>query len=291
MNLPFSDPQRLRSAAPNTSESAPAQSAVAWQPLTPRGLAAFATARLSRLLLVQFTVAALAAAVTVEFLSADVFPAVTAAIRNLPDTGAIQSGRLDWMGPSPQVLAGGRFVAFIVDPDHTGQAQSAADLQIEFGRTTVRARSLFGYVEWHYPSGWQIAFNRTELEPLWGAWQPESLVIILLTVVLGLMLSWAALATIYFLPARLIGFLANRDVCLRGSWKLAGAALVPGALLFTAGIALYHWGALNPISLCLFFAAHLVVGWIYVVLGQFGLPRINRAAGKENPFKPAPPAG
>jgi hypothetical protein len=41
--------------------SAPAESTVAWEPLTPRGVAAFARARLSRLLLVQFVVASLAA--------------------------------------------------------------------------------------------------------------------------------------------------------------------------------------------------------------------------------------
>src|SRR5208282_5951617 len=110
----------------------------------------------------------------------------------------------------PQLLAGGRFLAFIVDPSHSGQIQSPADVQIEFGRETVRVVSLFGYAEWNYPSDWTIAFNRTELEPLWGAWEPEWLGITVLAVVAGLMLSWAVLATVYFLPAWLVGFLTNR---------------------------------------------------------------------------------
>src|SRR5208283_5991927 len=117
--------------------SAPAELPVAWEPLTPRGVAAFARARLSRLLLVQFVIASLASAAVVEFLSDGCFPMVRAAIRNLPATGAIRSGRLDWPDNSPQILAEGRFLAFIVDPGHSGQIQSPADVQVEFGRETV----------------------------------------------------------------------------------------------------------------------------------------------------------
>ena len=211
------------------SMSVPAEFPVAWEPLTPRGVAAFASARLGRLLLVQFVIASLASAAMVWFLSDGCFPTVRAAIRNMPVTGAIRSGRLDWPGQTPQLLAEGRFLAFIVDPDHSGQIHSPADVQIEFGRETIRVFSLFGYAEWNYPPDWTIAFNRTDLEPLWGAWEPEWLAITVLAVVAGLMLSWAGLATVYFLPAWLLGFLTNRRLNFRGSWKLAGAALLPGA--------------------------------------------------------------
>ena len=54
--------------------SASAESPIAWEPLTPRGVAAFARARLSRLLLVQFVIASLAAAAVVWFLSDGLFP-------------------------------------------------------------------------------------------------------------------------------------------------------------------------------------------------------------------------
>jgi len=267
--------------------SASAESPVAWEPLTPRGVAAFARARLSRLLLVQFVIAALVAATVVWFLSHSCFPIVRAAIRNLPAAGAIRSGRLDWAGDQPQLLAEGRFLAFSVDPAHGGQLHSLADVQIEFGRETVRVFSLFGYTEWAYPADYVIAFNRTDVEPLWGAWEPEWLAITLLAVVAGLMLVWALLATVYCLPAWLIGFFTNRDLRPRDSWKLAGAALLPGALLFMAAIVLFSFGALDLVQLCFLSAAHIALGWIYLLVSQFFLPRTNAAAPRGNPFSPA----
>ncbi|MGA2786011.1 MAG: hypothetical protein ABSF60_00645 [Verrucomicrobiota bacterium] len=268
--------------------SASADTTFAWEPLTPRGVAAFAHARFSRLLLVQFVVASLAAATIVGFLSNGCFPTVRAAIRNLPATGAIRSGQLDWPGNLPQDLAEGRFLAFIVDPNHSGQIHSPADVQLEFGRDTLRVFSLLGYAEWNYPSDWIIAFNRTELEPLWGAWEPEWLAISLLAVVAGLMLLWAALATVYFLPAWLIGFFANRNLDFRGSWKLAGAALMPGALLLTAAIGLYDFAALDLIQFCFLFGMHFALGWIYLFLSQLFLPRIDSTPPKGNPFSLPP---
>jgi hypothetical protein len=260
---------------------------VAWEPLTPRGVAAFARNRLSRLLLVQFVVAALAAAAGAWFLADGVFPTVRAAIRNLPDTGVIRSGRLIWSGDSPQVLAESRFLAFMVDAGHSGQIRPPADVQIEFGRETVRVYSLLGYTEWSYPSDGIIAFNRTDLEPLWGAWEPAWLAIGLLAAVAGLMLSWALLATVYFLPARLMGCLAKRELDFRGSWKLAGAALLPGALLVTAAIVLFDFGGLDLIQFCFLFVAHLALAWVYLLVGPLFLPRMEPGPPGGNPFSAA----
>ena len=261
-----------------------AEPPVAWEPLTPRGVAAFARARLSRLLLAQFVVASLAAASVVWFLSDGCFPAVRAAIRNLPAAGEIRAGRLDWSHRKPQLLAEGHFLAFIVDPDHGGQIHSPADVQIEFGERTVRVYSLLGYRDFPYPADQIISFNRTDLEPLWGAWEPEWLAITVLAVVAILMLTWALLATVYFLPAWLIGYFTNRDLNLCGSWKLAGAALLPGALLLTAAIVLYDFAALDLVQFCFVFGAHVALGWIYLFLSQLFLPRIDSAPPKGNPF-------
>ena len=267
--------------------SASVESTFAWETLTPRGVAAFAHARFSRLLLVQFVVASLAAAVSVWFLSNGCFPTVRAAIRSLPIAGEIRAGRLDWPGHTPQLLAEGRFLAIIVDPNHSGQIHSPADVQIEFGKESVRFGSLFGYTEQDYPRDWNMSFNRTDLEPLWGAWEPELLAIAVLAAVAGLMLAWAALATIYFLPVRLISFFANRDLGCRGSWKLAGAALMPGALLLTAALVLYDFAVLDLIQFCFIFSAHFALGWIYMFLSQLFLPRTDSALPKGNPFAPS----
>ena len=131
------NPVRDGRSGEGACHGAPAMSAsdktaqFAWQPLTVRGVAAFASARLGRLLLVQFIVALLTTASVVWFVHRAWFPIIGEAIRALPAEGRIRSGRLDWPGPSPVCLADGRFLAFIVDLDHTGEARSPAHVQVK----------------------------------------------------------------------------------------------------------------------------------------------------------------
>ena len=105
----------------------------------------------------------------------------------------------------------------------------------------------------------------------------------------GLLLSWWLLATVYFLPVWLLGFFANRDLNFRASWKLSGAALLPGALLMAAGILLYDFGLLDLVSLGFVFAAHFALGWIYLFLSQLFLPRIPEAQPKGKSVQIAKP--
>ena len=256
----------------------------AWQPLTLRGVAAFAGAPLRRLLLVQFIVALVAAASVVWFLHRAWFPIIGEAIRQLPPQGELRSGRLDWQGPTPARLAEGRFLAIVVDLDHAGEARSPAHVQVEFGWTDCKVYSLFGYARAAYPRGWTLAFNRGELGPRWGAWAPAILAGVAGFVVASLIVTWTCLATVYFLLAWLVGFFANRELSLSGSWRLAGAALMPGALLMCAAILLYGCGLLDIVRLTAAAALHLVVGWVYVVTSPLRLPPQAVAAAKENPF-------
>lgn len=259
--------------------------AVAWQPLTARGVAAFSRARWGRLLLVQFMAALLAAAAVVWFLHHAWFPIIHQAIVQMPAQGEIRGGRVNWPGESPVALAEGRCLAVTVDTKHEGAARSPAQVEIEFGRQDVRVYSLLGFVQFRYPMKWRFPFNRPELEPWWGAWSPPLLAIAAALVIGGLMLSWAVLATLYCLPAWLMAFYANRDLDLRGSWRLAGAALVPGALLFGAAIVLYGLGTLDLILLAVAMVLHFVVGWVYVIVATLSLPRHPEAAApRSNPF-------
>jgi hypothetical protein len=257
----------------------------AWEPFTPRGVAAFAPARLGRLLLVQILVALLAAASFTWFLDDSVFPVIQSAIQNLPDAGEIRSGKLDWHGDSPKLLAEGRVLAFDVDLNHDGKINSTADLQIEFGAEEIWSFALLGYAEIPYPAD-TIAFNRTELEPLWGAWRSTILFAAAMAAALSLLASWWLLATLYFLPAWLLGYFANRDLNLRQSWKLSGAALLPGALLMAAGILLYDFGLVDLVQFGFIFAAHFVLGWIYLFVSLLFVPAIPAALPKGNPFVP-----
>ncbi len=258
----------------------------AWQPLTPRGVSAFAAAALGRLLLVQLVVALLSAATVIGFVHTAWFSMVNTAIGELPTGGEIRGGKLQWQGDSAVRLAENRFLAIAVDLGHSGGVRSPAHVQLEFGRDDLKISSLLGFVQATYPRGWIVAFNRVELQPWWGAWEPALLAIIGMATVAGLMVSWAALATAYCWISWLIGFFANRDLNLSGSWRLAGAALMPGALFLTGAILMYGLGATDLVRLGFAAVLHFVISWVYLVLSPFWValhPAV--AEQKANPFR------
>jgi len=262
----------------------------AWQPLTPRGVAAFAHASLGRLLLVQLLAASLVAASVLWFLHTAWFPVVGDAINRLPDRGRIAFGQLEWHGESVEELAENHFLALAVDLNHQATARSPAHLQVEFGRSDCRIFSLFGFVEEPYPLAWTVPLNRTELVPWWGAWLPPILAMVALAVILGLTLLWALVASLYLLPAWLVGFFANRDLTLGGSWRVAGAALVPGGLLMAGAIFSYGLGLINLVELAAVTAVHVLLGWMYLALSPLCLPRLPKDSGaKGNPFDSTSP--
>lgn len=266
-------------------ESSEDQRSFAWQPFTPRGVAAFAGAALGRLLLVQFLVALLTAVVVVWFVGNDWFPTIRTAIEQLPDQGSIRSARLDWRGDSPRLLAESRFLALAVDLRHGGEARSPAHLQVELGQTDVRVYSLFGCLQVPYPRGYVIALNVAELKPWWGAWAPALLALVALAVLAGLVVSWAVLATLYCLPAWLLGLYCDRELSLCGSWRLAGAALMPGALVMTALMGLYALAAMDVVHLVAAWALHILLGCGYLIFGVLTMPRLRMARSpKTSPF-------
>ncbi|HZR21767.1 MAG TPA: hypothetical protein VFE51_31075 [Verrucomicrobiae bacterium] len=264
---------------------------MAWLPLTPRGVAAFAYASVGRVLLFQLVASILIAAAVVWVLSARWFPAIASGIEHLPERGAIRSGRLEWPANSPQTLSENRFLAFAVDLEHSGQARSASQIQVEFGRTDVRICSVFGCAEIPYPYTVRISFNLSEVKPWWGAWAPMLLALSAAAVTAGLLLSWAALATIYCLPAWLVGLYLNRELTLGGSWRLAAAALMPGGLVMTVAIAGYGLARLDLVRLAAAWGFHILLGWTYLFWAAVVTPKIrSELPAKENPFR-APPVG
>jgi hypothetical protein len=172
-----------------------------------------------------------------------------------------------------------------VDLEHSGKINSTADVQIEFGRDDVWLSSSLGYyTEIPYPAGDPLPFNRTDLEPAWGAWKAEVLFVAAVLTAAGLLVTWWLLAAIYFLPAWLLGFFVNRDLNFRQSWKLSGAALLPGALVMAAGIVLYDFGAVDLVQFGFFFCAHFILGWIYLFVSLLFVPALPADLPKGNPF-------
>jgi hypothetical protein len=255
----------------------------AWEPVTPRGVALFARATTGRLWVVQFIVALIVALTTIWLAHTAWFPTVRQAIQHLPDGGEIRAGRLDWRGSSPRLLAEGTFLAFSVDLEHAGEARSPAHVEVEFGRDTFLIRSLLGYVELPYPQRRVVAFNREELGPWWGAWSPMLLAMTVLFLIAWFLVLWNVLAVLYAPPLWLLAFFVNRDLKWRECWRVAGAAVLPGALLMTGGILMYGLGIVDLIGLAFVAAGHVVLVWIYLFIAPLFLPQTG-ANKSMNPF-------
>ncbi|MGO8767018.1 MAG: hypothetical protein ACLQSR_18020 [Limisphaerales bacterium] len=257
------------------------------EPFTPRGVAAFARIRIGWLFFAQVIIALVAAISLTLFLDENCYSIIRQAIQNMPDTGKISLGRLEWDGDSPEMLAEGRLLALDVDLDHSDAIHSTADVQVEFGSRSVRVYSMLpGYSEFFYTAYWPTPFNRTDLEPEWDAWAVDILFITAAAAFAAVMLSWAVLATLYFLPVWIAGYLANRKLGFLSSWKLSAAAVLPGAMLMIAGIWLYDFGLLRLVSFTFIFAAHFVLGWIYLAASLFFVRGIPPAMPGGNPFVP-----
>jgi hypothetical protein len=266
-----------------TSEDRPLPPA--WQPLTPRGVAAFSRASLGRLLLVQFIIALLAAASVIWFLAAVWFPTTREAIRQLPDTGFIQDQQLSSPRISTEPLVENRFLTFVVNVDGIGIPSVATDLRVEFHRRNCALCSLLGCLHFDYPRRSTVQFNRPELESWWAAWELTIYSAAAIAIVFGVFVSWLLLAAIYCPIARIYAFFKDRQLTLHGSWKLASAALLPGALLMAAGIVFYGLGLIDLVQFLILWPLHLIMGWVYLFVSPLRLPRTSDAVPvQRNPF-------
>ena len=270
-----------------------------WQPLTFSGVADFARARWARLLLVQGLLAAFLVAAGLLFLGRCWFPVVTQATKDLTEFGTLKNARLAWPKSAALVLAENRFLGFVVDLEETGAAGRISDVQVVFARDRMHFISLLGPAYLPYPAGVEIDVSHPVLDPWWNAWRSAFYFGAGFAGALYLAVSWLALATLYTLPVRLLAWLAGRATSLGKCWRIAGAALLPGALWLGVALLLYAGAQLSLLGLLVAFALHFVVAWIYLIAAPFYLPRksADPLADGANPFnsraaaaEPAAPA-
>ena len=255
-------------------------------------MAAFASARIGRLLILQLVVASLVAWCVLWFLMANWFPIVREAIAQLPDEGIIQNQQLSTPHTSTIPLAESRLLTLAIDADGIGTPRAATDLTVEFHRRNIAFCSLFGCLNFDYPKDSTVQFNRPELQSRWGAWQTMILWIAGIGVVIWLFLSWFALATAYCPLVRIFAFFKDRQLTLSGSWKLSAAALLPAALMAGGSILLYGLGIIDLLRFLLLFSSHIIVGWVYVTISLLRLPRASDARPiTRNPFDSETPDG
>jgi hypothetical protein len=257
----------------------------AWEPFTPRGVVTYTRASVGRLLFVQLLMAIAAAAAVTWFVATAWFPVVEDAVHHLPAEGSVSHAALAWRGDTPERLAANSFLSFAVDIWHEGGLSREAQIAIEFGGKDIQFHSLLGYTDCPYPDGWVIPANQPGLEPWWNSRAPWLLAGIAASTVIILLFNWFVFATLYCPFFWLLAYFTNRNIGWSGSWKLCGAALMPGALFMTLCIVAYGLGLVGLARLALGTAFHFLIGWIYLCVCPALLPRVPEVAkARPNPF-------
>jgi hypothetical protein len=257
----------------------------AWQPFTFGGLAAFAGARLGRLLLAEFLAAIVVSGSVVYFLQRAYAPVIVQAIQKMPETGKISKGRL--LGIDTTLISETKLLAIAVTPATSEQIGQSADVQIQFRPDDLRIGTVFrpdwGW-EFVYGRGATLNLSRSNLEPWWGAWRPVLLAAAGVGTLVILFGMWAVLALIYTVPAKCVAWFGDRELSWGSAWRLSSAALLPGALLMGAATIFYGLQAVDLIGLVFFFVAHLLIDWVYIAGGAWACPRFCPNVLKQNPF-------
>jgi hypothetical protein len=263
---------------------------VAWQPLTFGGVAAFARASWRRTLALALIGATLCGLLIVAGFRFGWLPVIDAAVNELPDTGEIRRGQLQWTAPTPQVLAQSAQLQIAVNARGEARLGDESDLRVELRGDDCLVCGWLGCWSWPYPSGWIIAVNRPEVLPAWGAWRPFVFWGVFVGGTVWVLASWLGLTLLGAAPLRLLAFYLDRELTLGAAGRLLLVAWIPGGLLFGLALFLYGTGQLHPVATAVIGAVHVLVGVVYAVGALPRVERVSVAAGaaKGNPFQSAP---
>ncbi|MGC8742936.1 MAG: hypothetical protein ACP5T0_03540 [Verrucomicrobiia bacterium] len=277
-----------KGAGEGKDRAAELNNAVAFLPVTPRAIAAGKNFQTINFIAYWFFYSVVCSLAITFVFERCVISSISRAINKLPQSGEIVSGKLNnWETNSNTALVEGKFVSIYVNSSDQEDSSDNADLQIVFARDELRFRSLLGWLTVKYPEQLDLPLNYKQLWPLWGAYQTAIIAAVFLSSVVFLILIWTFLAFAYSLL-----YIAFARVLKRmtggksGAFKIAGASLIPGALIMTFGLLTYSFGYIDLITLLIVFCSHILIAWIYLFLSLFSLPKIPE--DKENPFVNAP---
>ena len=221
--------------------------------------------------MVELVFALMVSATVVWFVQQAWVPVIDKTIKQMPPTGEIRGGRLDW--PSGTVLQQeGPFMRIAVRPEDFTNVVESADLVLAFGSSDLRIGSSLGLglLTLPYPTGWILSFSKTELEPWWGARSHMVLAGFGLLVILALLCAWSAMGWVYMVPVKI--FSVNQ-VSWAGAKKIAIAAQMPSVLVMIAVIVLYGLKQINLVGLLAVWGVHLVLPWVYLMFSPILAPK------------------
>lgn len=266
------------------------------QPFTPAGVAAFQTRPTWQVPVWWLAVAVLAVLVVRAAWSGTWEAALDQAAHALPPSaGSVTDGRLFWSNATPVLtLHSGPFLGVAVSPDDPTAQGRTADVQLVLHRRGAVFGSLLGTLTVPYPRDFHLPLDTVTTPGSWAGWRGPVRQAVGAATAIALPASWTLLASLYAPVLWLWCLVRGRRATLGGCWRMAGAALVPGALVMLGAVGLYALGGLRLEGLLLAQPLHLLPGWILCLLAPRHLPPRTGPAGP-NPFTgdtaPPPAAG
>jgi len=228
----------------------------------------------------------MAAATVVWFVNMAWFPAIRAAIHELPAQGQIIRQELKTPRVSSQPLAEHKFLGFMVLLSESRSTDLTSNIAVKFRKRSFDICSLFGCWTFTYPRGWIIEFNRTDLEPGWGAWQPIITALVAIGGFLTQVFVGFALGFFYSPVPWIAALIKKRELTWLGSWRMCSAGTIPGTLVLVLSIGLYGVGVLDMLQFFVLAVLHLVLAWVCIAFAWHALPTAAPPLSRlPNPFK------
>ena len=240
-----------------------------------------------RLFLAQAAVALLFAACAVWFLGHCYAPVITEEIQKMPKAPSLTGGRLAGI-PGVQVSET-KFLSIAITADEDAELDQSADLQIALRRDHVDISSILssalGSLEFGYGEAVRPGFKP----------DPSGAVVGRLAAGCfgrggsgggGLADGWSGPCWRGFTrpAAKLAAWFFDRQLSWPGAWRLACAALLPGAVLLALGLVLYGLQMVDVFGLGYFATVHFLVGWVYLLAAPVFAPRLSSARHKSQPI-------
>lgn len=262
---------------------------IAFLPFTFGGIARFGYAKRVYLLTVEIIVALFCSLCVVWFFCGTYFPVVGTAIDALPDGPVkIANGFLIWEDERDGVLAQSPKLSIVVRAYKTSpRLGRESDLALELSEQEVRLYSFGRYTPIPYGQK-EFSLERQRAIPWWEAWMGPIIFWVWFISFFSLIFIWQCFSFLYMFIIKGIAWIARRKITWSGSYTMAGATLMLGAILM--GIAILGYGAdyYGLPGLVIATIIHFLPAWIFLLICPFLLPRLPKRLKNENSFSAHP---
>jgi hypothetical protein len=259
----------------------------AWQPFTFGGVAGIGRGSFFGLLVLESVFALVVAVGMTLAIHLAWEPLFNDLIGQLPESGLIEDGRLQWPDEGQTIALEGNFLALGIVPRGELPTSLSADVMLTCGSDAFRFASQIGYLDVAYPSWLNIPLNNKVLAPWWEAWRLALMVGCVAALAVSMLVMWSVLGLLYAMLPFVLSYFSKNKCSYSQGWKLASASLLTPSLIVGIAAVLYGMALINVILLVFFYLTHVVVGWVYLLVSSliavFGASQVP-SEDRDGPF-------